>query len=393
MKHIMKATVIVLFIIINTVKLCAQKAKQDIVYREDSKFVNPILSQSLIKSNLSEKEVTQEITYLETSKRIKPTLFADLGETCQTPDGMALDKNGNLFLSITNPISFEKYGSKIITFDKNDRPVTWFDQLPLHPVTKRVHPMGMEFGPDGNLYLMDNQFFAGKKDFSRLIRIIVKNGKPLKSEVLVEGFNFGEAVRWSKNRVYITDALFENRRESGIYSFSLDELNKKNIVLDNSNKKNYLISTFTLKSEVANSIGIDGIAFDAKGNLYAGNFGDGVISKFEFFDNGKVKSEKVVFDSDNLKCCDGFFYDKKRNSIFIANYNNNSVHQLNLNTNKLSLIWENAEANGSDGQLDNPCETIIYKGKLLVVNYDTFEGEKNKEIDVFHTISSFDLGK
>ncbi|PTT01410.1 hypothetical protein DBR27_11955, partial [Flavobacterium sp. HMWF030] len=362
-------------------KCWSQKTKQDIVYREDSKFVNPISSESLVKSNLSKKEALQEITYVETSKRIKPTLFANLGESCQTPDGMALDKNGNLFLSITNPISFEKYGSKIITFDKNDKPITWFDQLPLHPVTKRVHPMGMEFGPDGNLYIMDNQFFARKNDFSRLIRIIVKNGKPLKAEVLVEGFNFGEAVRWSKNRVYITDALFENRRESGIYSFSLEELNKKNIVLDALNKKNYLISTFTLKSEVANSIGIDGIAFDAKGNLYAGNFGDGIISKLEFFDDGKIKSEKVVFDSDKLKCCDGFFYDKKRNSIFIANYNNNSVHQLNLNTNTLSLIWENGEANGSDGQLDNPCETIIYKGKLLVVNYDTFEGEKNKEID------------
>lgn len=391
MKQIIKATVIIL-LIINTAKLFAQKAKQDIVYREDSKFTNSISSQNAVKVGLTEKNNAQEITYLETSKRIKPTLFADLGETCQTPDGMALDKKGNLYLSITNPISFEKHGSKIITFDKNDKPITWFDQLPLHPVTKRVHPMGMEFGPDGNLYIMDNQFFARKKDFSRLIRFIVKNGKPLKAEVLVEGFNFGEAVRWYKNRVYITDALFENRRESGIYSFSLEELNKKSIVLDVSNKKNYLISTFTLKAEVANSIGIDGIAFDAKGNLYAGNFGDGVISKIEFFNDGKVKSEKVVFDSDKLKCCDGFFYDKKRNSIFIANYNNNSVHQLNLNTNTLSLIWENGDANGSDGQLDNPCETIIYKGKLLVVNYDTFEGEKNKEIDAFHTISSFDLG-
>ncbi|WP_121326683.1 hypothetical protein [Flavobacterium sp. 81] len=88
-------------------------------------------------SNLFSQENKQEIKYSETSKVIKPTLFADLGETCQTPDGMALDKKGNLFLSITNPISFEKYGSKILTFDENDKPVTWFDKLPLHPVTKK----------------------------------------------------------------------------------------------------------------------------------------------------------------------------------------------------------------------------------------------------------------
>ncbi|OXB23412.1 hypothetical protein B0A80_10715 [Flavobacterium tructae] len=342
--------------------------------------------------NLFSQEKKQEIKYNETSKVIKPALFADLGETCQTPDGMALDKKGNLFLSITNAISFEKYGSKILTFDKNDKPITWFDKLPLHPVTQKVHPMGMEFGPDGNLYIMDNQFFANRENFSRLLRIIVKDGKPVKAEVLAEGFNFGEAVRWFKNRIYITDALFENRRESGIYSFSLEELNQKMIALDSSNKKNYLIATFILKPEVTKStIGIDGIAFDKKGNLYAGNFGDGVITKIEFYCDGKVKSKKVVFDSDKLKCCDGFFYDKKRNSIFIANYENNSVHELNLDTNTISLIWENDNADGSDGQLDNPCETIVYKGKLLVVNYDTFEGEKNKGADRFHTISSFKL--
>lgn len=338
------------------------------------------------------QEARQEITIDETSRLIKPTLFANLGETCTTPDGLALDKKGNLYLSVLNPTSFEKNGAKILTFDKNDKPVTWFDQLPLHPITKRVHPMGMEFGPDGNLYLMDNQYFAYKDDYSRLIRVVVKDGKPKYAEVLAEGFNFGEAVRWSKNRIYITDALFEDKRKSGIYSFSLDQLNKKNIVLDASNKKDYLIATFTLKPEVTkNTIGIDGIAFDKKGNLYAGSFGDGVITKIEFYSDGKVKSQKIVFDSDKLKCCDGFFYDKKRNSIFIANYDNNSVHQLNLDTNTISLIWENENNDGADGQLDNPCETIIYKGKLLVVNYDTFKGSKNTEIDDFHTISSFKL--
>lgn len=342
--------------------------------------------------NLFSQKTKQEITINETSRSIKPTLFADLGETCTTPDGMALDKKGNLYLSVLNPTSFEKNGAKILTFDKNDKPITWFDQLPLHPITKRVHPMGMEFGPDGNLYLMDNQFFAGKENFSRLIRIVVENGKPKQAEVLAEGFNFGEAVRWSKNRVYITDALAENKRESSIYSFSLEELNKGKIILDAPTKSTHLISLFTLKPEVTKrTIGIDGIAFDKKGDLYAGNFGDGVITKFEFTKDGKVKSKKVVFDSDKLKCCDGFFYDKKRNSIFIANYDNNSVHQLDLNTNTISLIWENENADGADGQLDNPCETIIYKGKLLVVNYDTFKGPKNTDIDNFHTISAFKL--
>ena len=356
--------------------------------------IKSLMSVGLLFSSLVlfSQEQKQEISYSAVSKSVKPTLFANLGESCTTPDGMALDKKGNLYLSVTNPTSFEKNGSKILTFDKNDKPVTWFDQLPLHPDTKRVHPMGMEFGPDGNLYVIDNQCFARKSDASRLLRIIVKDGKPVNSEVLVEGFNFSDGLRWSKNRIYITDASFPNSIESGIYSFSIEELNKNKIVLDASNKQNYLISTFTLKPGTdKHSLGIDGIAFDEKGNLYGGSFGDGVITKIEFFKDGKVKSKKVVFDSDQLKCSDGFFYDKKRNSIFIANYDNNSVHQLDLNTNTISLIWENDNNDGADGQLDNPCETIIYKGKLLVVNYDTFKGPKNTEIDNFHTISSFKL--
>lgn len=343
--------------------------------------------------NLFSQEKKQEIAWSETSRLVKPSLFADLGETCTTPDGMALDKKGNLYLSVLNPTSFEKNGAKILTFDKNDKPVTWFDQLPLHPITKRVHPMGMEFGPDGNLYVMDNQFFAQQRNASRIIRINVKNGKPISTDILVEGLGFAEAIRWQNNRAYVTDALIDTTgRKSAIYSFELSEMNKAKIVLTAENKPNYILSEFILKSEVIKrSIGIDGIAFDKKGNLYAGNFGDGVITKFEFTKEGKVKSKNVVFDSDKLKCCDGFFYDKKRNSIFIANYDNNSVHQLNLKTNTISLIWENDNNDGADGQLDNPCETIIYKGKLLVVNYDTFKGPKNTEIDAYHTISEFRL--
>ncbi len=355
--------------------------------------VNLLVIALLVKASVSfSQKAKQEIVYNATSKNIKPALFANLGETCTTPDGMAIDGKGHLYLAITNPTSFEKNGAKILTFDENDKPITWFDQLPLHPVTKRVHPMGMEFGPDGNLYLMDNQIFAGKPNESRLIRVVVENGKPKLAEALASGFNFGEAVRWYKNRVYITDALGETQRLSNIYSFTLEELNKGNIVLTKEVRAKHLISEFTLKETASkNTIGIDGIAIDKLGNLYAGNFGDGVITKIEFNAEGAVVSKKIVFDSDQLKCCDGFFYDKSRNSIFIANYENNSVLQLDLTTNTITPIWENGDANGSDGLLDNPCETIIYKGKLIVVNFDTFPGEINKEADSFHTMSVFKL--
>jgi sugar lactone lactonase YvrE len=329
--------------------------------------------------------MAQEVSYSDTSKQIQPTLFADLGETCSTPDGMAMDQKGNLFLAITNLSSFEKYGSKILTFNENNEPITWFDKLPIHPKTNRVHPMGIEFGPDGNLYIADNQNFAGEKNQSRILRIVVKDGKPIKGEVLVEGLGFANGIRIHNNKVYVTDFMFENEIESGIYCFPIDDLNKNKITLDEQTKIDYLISTF--------SVGIDGIAFDSNGNLYAGHFLTGTITKFEFSEDGQVKSKKTVFDSDQLNCADGMFYDKERNSIFIANLSNNSVHQLDLNTNIIHLIWVNDNSDGSEGLLDNPCETIVYKGNLIVVNFDTFQGEKNIEVDELNTISKFELEK
>jgi sugar lactone lactonase YvrE len=333
--------------------------------------------------HLSAQKNGQEIKLNNESKQIKPTLFADLGKTCSTPDGMAIDSIGNLFLAVTNLANFEEYGSRILTFDENEKPITWFDQLPLHPITKKVHPMGIEFGQDGNLYIADNQNFAGQLNQSRILRIVVQNGKPIKAEVIVEGLGFSNAIRLYKNHLYITDFMFEDRKESGIYSFNLEDFNNEKIVMDDQTRQKHSIGTFP--------VGIDGIALDEKGDLYAGHFYSGTITKFEFTDERKVKSRNIVFQSDSFNCADGMYYDKTRNAIFIANLSNNSVHQLDLNTKTLNLIWINGNNDGSTGLLDNPCETIIYKGNLIVANFDTFKGPKNLEVDNYNTISKFKL--
>ena len=342
-----------------------------------------IILQFICCIHLNAQKDRHDIKVNNESKQIKPSLFVDLGETCSTPDGMAIDSAGNLFLAVTNLAKFEEYGSKILTFNENEKPITWFEKLPLHPITKKVHPMGIEFGQDGNLYIADNQNFAGQINQSRILRIIVQNGKPIKAEVIVEGLGFSNGIRLYKNHLYITDFMFEGKKESGIYTFKLDEFNDQKIIMDDQTRQKHLIGKFP--------VGIDGIALNEKGDLYAGHFYSGIITKFSFTNERKVKSRNIILQSDSFNCADGMYYDKTRNSIFLANLNDNSVHQLDLNTNTLDLIWVNENNDGSTGLLDNPCETIIYKGNLIVVNFDTFKGPKNLEVDNYNTISKFKL--
>lgn len=316
------------------------------------------------------------------SKQIKPTLFANLGEAYPTPDGMAIDNLGNLFLAVMNLSSSETNSNKVLIFDENDSPKVWFDQLPVHSMSNKIFPMGIEFGPDGNLYIADNQKFAGLSNQSRIVRVIVENGIPKKAEVVVEGLSSSNGIRFYKNRLYLTDSGFDGEKESGIYNFSLNDLKTK-IVINNLNKKDYLLAKFP--------IGIDGITIDNKGDLYVGNFNTGTITKIEFTKERAIKSRKIILDSELFNCSDGMIYDESRNAIFLANFKNNSVHKLNLNTNTLELIWENENNNGATGLLDAPSEPIIYKGNLIIVNFDTFKSGKNTEVDGYNTISKFKL--
>ncbi len=327
---------------------------------------------------------------------LKPELFSDLGEGFTVPDGLALDKNNNLFLAVPNYIDWEKNGSKIVKFDKHNRPANWFTALPKHPETGEVHPMGIEFGPDGNLYIADNQYFVNKDHKSRLLRIVVKDGKAVKCEVVVEGFKLANAVRWKGNDVYVSDTHFDlkKKHQSGIYRISLAEMNKGLVKLKPNATDSHLLCTFTAKDFGSDeeTAGADGITFDSKGNLYCGNFGDGVISRLTFKNNGSVKSQQVVVNHPSIECCDGIICDPKTDKIYITNSKNNSVHVYDTVNNSLQLLWINNDDNGATGLLDQPCEPILRGNKLIVVNFDmTFPGLKNKENDEYNTLSVFNL--
>ena len=356
------------------------------------------ISSYILCSSFIFGQTIDSIVVKNNSVMTKPQLFSNLGDSFQTPDAMAIDKHGDLYLSVPNFVKHEQLGSKICKFNEQHQPITWFDSLPAHPDSKTTFPMGMAFGSDGNLYIADNQSSTGKLYESRLIRVRIKNGKPISADVVVKGFNVANGVRSYKNRIYVSDSYFsvkDRPDQSGIYSFEIDEFKNGLIQLQANPSDKHIVCTFTTKpfEGMYDQGGVDGLTFDKQGNLYAGTFGDGVISKIELTANGAFKSQKIIVDSDKLQCCDGMYYDEKTNSIYIANFYNNSIHVLDLTKNELRTLWENGNNDGADGLLDQPCDPIIYKGKLLVVNFDSYISNKNKEADNVHSISVFEIAK
>ncbi len=330
------------------------------------------------------------VTYVKEYAGQKPTLFANLGDSFTVPDGMAINPvNGNVVLAVPNYIDFEKHGAKIVELSPEGKILSTFANLPLQADTKKVHPMGIEFGPDGNLYIADNQCFS-TPDKSRVLRLNYKDGKPTTCDVVVTGLGVSNAVRFQGNDLYLTDSIIPNMGTkgdtSGVYRFSLDEMNKGPFKADND--KHLL---FTSVGEQG-GFGFDGMDFDKDGNMYVGHFSGGQFFKVTFNEDGSVKEKVRIMNSPAFECCDGINYDEETNKIYLTNSAMNSVWVYDITNQTMQRLWENADSDGADGSLDQPCEPLVYGDKLLVVNFDmTFPQLRNRESDKVNTISMFDI--
>lgn len=85
--------------------------------------------------------------------------------------------------------------------------------------------------------------------------------------------------------------------------------------------------------------GADGIEFDKAGNLYVGNFGDGAV-------------HKITFDAD-----------------FCAN----AVAKAAPNG-KVTRIAQRPDSDVLEGELDQPGEPIIWRGKMILSCFDLVTG-------------------
>ncbi len=304
-------------------------------------------------------------------------LFCVLPDYICTPDGMAIDKYGNLVLSCPNYAEDDVSGC-VVKIDKEGKVTKWFD-VPVHPETGVARNMGIAFDDEWNVYLCDNQGWSERPELlykGRILKLTVDDeGNILKTVVVAKNMEHPNGIRIRDGYMYVTQSyLHPVKREDGklvscVYRFALDE---EEVDITNTLEDSNIFATFVTENPDC-QYGADGIVFDAAGNLYVGNFGDGAVYKITFNEDGSLK-ENALFAQNpaELQSTDGMIFDEKGN-LYIADFSANAIGMVTPDG-KVKRIAESPDCTGVDGGLDQPGEPIVWNGRIIASCFDLVTG-------------------
>jgi len=326
---------------------------------------------------------------------ITPKLFAKLPEYISTPDGMAIDRHGNLVLSCPN---FADGQPGVVVRIDRDRNITKWFEVPVHPEIGAARNMGIAFDDDWNLYICDNQGWSGAPELAfkgRMLKVTVDDAGNIQECVTVAtGMEHPNGVRVRGGYMYLTQSTLSKVKDpsgklvSCVYRFGLDE---KNIEVTNTLADKHIIATFVTQNPQV-QYGADGIVFDKEGNLYVGNFGDGEIYRITFNPDGSVKENKpFAKDAGQLVSTDGMAFDDAGN-MYIADFNVNAICKM-YPDGRLERIAQSPDCDGLDGGLDQPGEPIFWNGMIVASCFDlvTDETKVNTKHEMPATLSMLEL--
>ncbi|MDD5327493.1 MAG: phage head-tail adapter protein [Phycisphaerae bacterium] len=319
-------------------------------------------------------------------------LFMKLPDSCPTPDGMAMDKDGNIILACPNYGDMNK-PAVFMKIDKQDN-ISLFAVCPVLEKTGRGCPMGIDIGPDGGLYVCDNQGWPGTeegKDQGRILKLMVESPEKVKTEVVAYGMSHPNGIKYKDGKLYVTQSLLPNIKSeqlvSGVYCFDASERDVK--VNNDASDKNLLIQFKTYNMSC--QYGLDGLVFDSEGNLYVGNFGDGTLHKIVLGEDGKVISNSVFAKGANMRTTDGICIDGNDN-IYVADFSENAICKVTPDG-KIQILAKSPDCDGSDGGLDQPGEPIVRGNKLIISCFDVVTGpdKVNTKHDYPYTMAYIDI--
>lgn len=328
-------------------------------------------------------------------KMSESTLFMELPDYCPTPDGMAIDGNGNLVLACPNFMDTTK-PAVLMRITPDGKLSKWID-VPTLDATGVAAPMGIEFNDKGELYVCDNQGWSGTeagKNKGRLLKLrFDENGNLADTIVVASGMEHPNGVRVHNGYVYVTQSvlspLIKDKTVSGVYRFSEDD---RDIDVTNSDKDPNLLFTVVTENDDV-KYGLDGLAFDGTGNLYAGNFGDASIVKVTFGENGNVSDISVwAQDTTQMKSVDGICFDRNTGNMYVADFSANAIARVTPDG-KVKRIAQSPDCDGTDGGLDQPGEPIVWQGKLIVSCFDAVTGpdKVNTSHDKPYTLAQIEI--
>jgi len=327
--------------------------------------------------------------------------FLTLPRTYNTSDSMARMPDGRIVLAVPNYNNLtlheqgrtsEEAPALLAIVDPVRKTVQdWYRFQPadLSPVTGKVAPMGVAFGPDGNLYYVDRQTPYREGAYSRVGRIVVQDGKPVRNEVVVEGGIGTNDLAWQQDRLYVTDAGIrpgsdKSNTVSGVFMFKLEELRhgpvriKPNPAQEGA-RDPHLIETFVSNGKTRT--GADGIAFDDAGNLYIGINEEGTIFRIALDANGLPSGTPVLFArAPELLSTDGMAFDAQRRRLYVADFLGNAVHEVDMNGN-VTTLQKNGDADSTTGQLDMPCALLLLGDRLIVSNMDYVSAAPGRSVN------------
>ncbi len=325
---------------------------------------------------------TEAVESLFTSK-----LFSNLPDSCPTPDAFAIAPDGALTLSCPNFAN--QNGSKPGTLLRlsPEGEVSSVGVLLDSNNQNNIRPMGLAYAPDGSLFIADNQ----GKNKGRLLRVTFVDGQIDKTEVVAKGMSSPNGLRYYDGALYLTQLQLPKVKgphiSSGIYRFNENDRNI-NVSSDGSSPNLIFLDQ---TQNVDRKFGLDGLVFDSKGALYATNLGDGIVYKLTLNLEGKVVAREIYATVHNSIGPDGMAIDSEGN-LYLAGFITNQVIKIDTKRN-VSVLAKYPDNDGSNGQLDQPADLIVYQEKLIISNFDLMKGKgiTNKGHSKPYTISYIEL--